>query len=111
VPHIWIDEPRGVSLQDVIDRNMLTLFAGAEDSARVVQAVCDEVGLPVRIVWWTAWPAAAAKRWLERIGAEENGALIVRPDGHVFWRSLSHPDAESLSRIRALADCWGVAKQ
>ena len=29
----------------------------------------------------------AADAWRERYGVDEDGAVLVRPDGHVAWRS------------------------
>lgn len=91
LPHAWLDDGR--STLDLVELDCLTLFSfGAHE--RWASAIAD-IDTPVRHV---------------RIGADvhvdgawsvgdrlEEGALLVRPDQHVAWRSETAPIKDNLA--------------
>lgn len=85
-PHCWLDENGSrISTLDVIGEHF-TLFHGGDGGSweRVARRVAGELSVPV-----LAHTLAAATRadWQELFGISRAGAVLVRPDGHVAWRS------------------------
>jgi 2-polyprenyl-6-methoxyphenol hydroxylase-like FAD-dependent oxidoreductase len=80
-PHCWLSTEPGISTIDLFDWEFVLLtdrrsgdwWSGA---SRVAAA-----GVPIRLIN----PPAAA--WAELYGVEPGGSVLVRPDGHVAWRS------------------------
>ena len=74
-----------------------TLIASARALARSLDALKAEL------------PPAGDTDWAERHGTSPSGAVLVRPDGFVAWRSGgSEPDAETALR-QALKSVLGLA--
>jgi 2-polyprenyl-6-methoxyphenol hydroxylase-like FAD-dependent oxidoreductase len=105
IPHVWLDEERSHSLQDLIDRDAFTLFASSKDSiaSREIRAFCAEFGFPLTTVEVGAWAPEVVALWRERTATDEQGAILVQPDGHVAWSTLSLPDDAGLAALRNLA--------
>lgn len=92
-PHLWIDgERRARSTIDLFDRHHVLLTA--------------EAGRP----WWAAAEGVSrtldiplvsevvhAPEWPDCYGVTVAGAVLVRPDGHVAWRSPGLPPAGEAS--------------
>jgi putative polyketide hydroxylase len=104
-PHVWL-ERNGTRLStlDLFGRNIVVL-AGPKglawrDSARRVAA---ELGVPLDA--FAVGPfrdvEAPAGRWTEAYELGPDGAVIVRPDGHVAWRvrSLARDPGVELERV------------
>jgi hypothetical protein len=104
-PHVWLR--RGEQRLSTIDlfRTNFTLLAGSDGTAWVEAA---------RKVAWPSWPPLLAYRigadladpdgdWHTVYGVQRNGAVLVRPDGYVAWRSASavRDPQHSLSGIAA----------
>jgi len=87
-PHVWLDKPGGekVSTIDLVG-NGFVLLAGAKGQGwRAAQA--GKLPIKTHVI---ADPAFAAA-----YGLSPDGAVLVRPDGHVAWRAptmLSDPKA------------------
>lgn len=94
VPHAWtLRNGARVSTLDLLPPDRFTLIAGAAGRAWLEAAAgtstpplhCLAIGRDI------ADPDGA---WAALLGIEENGALLVRPDQHVAWRSAGgaeHP--------------------
>lgn len=90
-PHVWLErEGRRISTLDLVDMR-ITLFAGrgGERWREAACAVAGSFGVPL-----TALAVGAGAdiidpegRWATAYGVESDGAVLVRPDGHVAWRS------------------------
>jgi putative polyketide hydroxylase len=107
-PHVWVE--RGgetISTLDVFGSGMVVL-AGSEgrawcDAAREIAAR----GMPIRgfRVGRGADLVDRGGAWEKAYGVERDGAVLVRPDGHVAWRcptSMPQPKGELesvLSRV------------
>jgi 2-polyprenyl-6-methoxyphenol hydroxylase-like FAD-dependent oxidoreductase len=107
-PHVWVE--RGgetISTLDVFDSGMVVL-SGSEGGAW-----CDAAkeiatrGMPIQAfrVGRDADLVDREGAWEKAYGVERDGAVLVRPDGHVAWRcptSIPHPKDELesvLSRV------------
>jgi hypothetical protein len=85
-PHVWLDTEYGrVSTLDLFGDG-LTLLAGARGSAwhDAARAVARELDVPLGAI---VVDGNAAKAWQDAYGVDGDGAVLVRPDGHIAWRS------------------------
>ena len=93
LPHGWLDDGR--STLDLIDADALTLisFGGHERWA----AVLGGVSAPVRQLR-AGVDVTLPGDWIMSFGPGLDGALLVRPDQHVAWRSddVSQDSPEAL---------------
>src|SRR5262249_33833411 len=84
-PHVWLrdDGETKTSTIDLVGKGFLLLTgtkgAAWADAARGLEIEPGVVG--------TGAYASAAPQWRETYGIEEAGAVLVRPDGHIGWRS------------------------
>ena len=90
-PHVWLH--RGEQRLSTIDlfRSNFTLLAGRDGTAWIDAA---------RQITWPSWPPLLCYRiggdltdpddnWHSVYGVQPDGAVLVRPDGYVAWRSAS----------------------
>jgi 2-polyprenyl-6-methoxyphenol hydroxylase-like FAD-dependent oxidoreductase len=90
-PHVWLTrDGRRASTHDLLGMRF-TLFAGERgepwrDAARAVGA---SFGVPLGTLTVGAGADLGdpGEEWLSAYGIEADGAVLVRPDGHVAWRS------------------------
>jgi 2-polyprenyl-6-methoxyphenol hydroxylase-like FAD-dependent oxidoreductase len=85
-PHLWLDEKRHLSTLDLFRQNY-TLLAFAEEetaqeAAEPFRKAATALGLPLAV------RAIAGPQGLDLYGAR---FALVRPDGHVCWRSDTAP--------------------
>ena len=87
LPHAWLagPGPRG-SLLDRVPLDRFLLLAGP-DGAAWLDALPGLPGPPVAGLRLTPALLPDLARWLEVAGIGADGALLVRPDQHVAWRS------------------------
>jgi hypothetical protein len=92
-PHVWLQHNgHRISTHDLIGMGFV-LFAGERgapwrDAARTVSA---SLGVPLTActVGADADVRDPEGRWAPAYGVETDGAVLVRPDGHVAWRKRS----------------------
>ena len=95
LPHAWLEmNGERVSTLDLVGLDHFTLFVGATGDQWIEEAdALAKKGLPIRTV--TVSPGGDIKaedqstEQLFEIGSD--GAVLVRPDGHVAWRSANSP--------------------
>lgn len=81
-PHCWLcTEPDGVSTIDLFGREFVLLTGRSDSSWWHAVAQVAAQGVPIRCV------APSAQAWAALYGVEPEGAVLVRPDGHVAWRA------------------------
>jgi 2,4-dichlorophenol 6-monooxygenase len=103
LPHAWLVGPDGVrvSTLDVTGKGQFTLLTGLAGAAW--KAAADKLDLPfLRTVVVGAPGTIDPYGYWNRVReTHEAGAILVRPDGYVAWRSLSPvwDDSEALTRL------------
>lgn len=101
-PHLWLTnkDGRNISSLDLFERDftLLTIPEAGAAWAPALQEAVSETGVPLRLV--TIGPGGD---WMEQSGdfrklydLSGNGAVIIRPDGHIGWRGDT-PDAGILT--------------
>ena len=108
LPHAWVgDNVRKLAMMDLAPYGRFTVITGIageawEDAARTVS---EELGVPVQAV--VIGPGREVTDlyydWAKRREVEESGALLVRPDKHVAWRSRTLPEDPVAALRSALA--------
>ena len=112
LPHAWVgDNRRRFAMMDLAPYDRFTLITGiaGEAWAAVADKVAHELGVPLATV--VIGPGREVTDlyydWAKVRGIEEAGALLVRPDKHIAWRSDSLP-ADTAGALRdALASVLG----
>jgi 2,4-dichlorophenol 6-monooxygenase len=94
VPHAWLEHGGSkVSTHDLIPMGGFLLIAGerGDDWANAAEKVATETGVVIRAVRIGERGDARdpSGAWAEVRGIDDDGALLVRPDGHVGFRSAS----------------------
>jgi len=89
-PHVWLDA-RGTRLSTLdLFGDCLMLLTGANGGAwrEAASNVSDSLAVPLGAVT-IGGPELAdlSGQWLSTYGIEADGAVLVRPDGHITWRS------------------------
>jgi 2,4-dichlorophenol 6-monooxygenase len=91
-PHAWVQhDGQRQSTIDLVGRGQFVLFAGSDGQAWVdaARAIAADGSMPLN-----AWRVAADGDvqdidggWAALCGIGADGAVLVRPDGHVGWRT------------------------
>lgn len=89
-PHVWLDTDGGrLSTLDLFGYRLVLLTGvdgdGWREAAPIVSARLN-VPLGVATVGGDELGVTSDK-WLTAYGIDEDGAVLVRPDGHIAWRS------------------------
>lgn len=86
-PHLWLHTPQGRrSTIDLFDRHFVLLTTRAGRAWRHAAAdAAQAMGVPVDR------PVIDEPEWPQRYGVNPDGAVLVRPDGHVAWRARATP--------------------
>jgi 2,4-dichlorophenol 6-monooxygenase len=99
LPHAWLEDADGArcSTLDLVRPGSFLLIAGEEGAAwsDAARAVAAEAGVPldpVRIGHATGDYRDPRCAWLARREIGPRGAVLVRPDRYVAWRSLGEGD-------------------
>ncbi|MEU8422277.1 FAD-dependent oxidoreductase [Micromonospora sp. NPDC048835] len=105
-PHGWVDRNGSrVSTIDVLTEGWTLATAPGDDAWLAAAAAASaETGLPITAL--TAGPdgdLADDGSWLASCGVGPGGALLVRPDGIVAWRSTGPVDDQKQTLAAALA--------
>jgi 2-polyprenyl-6-methoxyphenol hydroxylase-like FAD-dependent oxidoreductase len=114
-PHSWV-KSRGevISTIDVYDGGF-TLFTGLDNSAWASSAdrLREELGIPLS-VWGLGTDLVPVDETvadlLDRYGVAAAGALLIRPDGFVGFRSPGRPDDEYSALKSALTEILDLAR-
>jgi len=113
LPHCWLDE-RGekLSTHDLTGRGaeFVLIVRGQSQPWRIAaEAASAATGAKVRtvVVGRGGNVLDAEARWSELSGTQEDGAVLVRPDNMVAWRSAGLPHDASGKLTRGLRDVLG----
>ncbi len=109
-PHLWLDAPKNTrSTHDLLDPRALTLLLGGgggewQDAALQVKGSLRS-GLRTQSLG-SLCEDDASRRALEKFcGIGQDGALLIRPDGHVAWREPRRGNDPTQSLRRAIERC------
>ncbi|MER6417766.1 FAD-dependent monooxygenase [Streptomyces sp. NPDC001137] len=106
-PHLWVRHgAERISTLDLYERSLVLLCDAGDPSGwhRAAGRLAEELSVPIRAYRVGSGPGAELvpegdAQWTERHGVTAAGAVLVRPDGFVAWRSPGpDPDAESVLR-------------
>ncbi|OXM63646.1 MULTISPECIES: FAD-dependent monooxygenase [Amycolatopsis] len=87
LPHRWVSP--GVSSVDLV-RSRFTVFAGTPDWAEATDKAAARLGVSLGAA------VVPDPAWLSAVGIAGGGALLVRPDGFVAWRTpVPVPEADA----------------
>jgi len=99
-PHVWLGHPEArLSTLDLFG-STFTLLAGPEGGAwcTVAAEVERELGVPIDRYRIGGPGLRDLGGFSEAYGLGEDGAVLVRPDGHVAWRSATGPGISAVLR-------------
>jgi len=107
-PHAWVTHAGSLgSLLDLYDSSFVLLStAKGEPWRTAAAALIRQGGAPLRqhtIGGDVVLENGSERDWCELYGIEADGAVLVRPDGHVAWRSRSFSRAAADQLARAFA--------
>ena len=112
LPHAWVgDNRRRFAMMDLAPYDRFTLITGiaGEAWAAAADKVAQELGVPLSTV--VIGPGREVTDlyydWAKVREVEEAGALLVRPDKHIAWRSGSLPADPARALYDALASVLG----
>ena len=94
-PHLWLDASESTSTLDLFGSAFVLLTSAARNSvADEIRRSTDATNIPLHhhVVDHPGWP--------ELYDVTRDGGVLIRPDGHVAWRS-SHGVAETGTGVRA----------
>jgi 2,4-dichlorophenol 6-monooxygenase len=112
LPHAWVgDRSRRLSTLDLAPYGPFTLVTGIAGQAWADAAAQagGELGVPVgTVIIGPGQPVTDLYYdWARLREVAEEGALLIRPDKHVGWRSVSMPDDPAGALRAALATLLG----
>jgi 2-polyprenyl-6-methoxyphenol hydroxylase-like FAD-dependent oxidoreductase len=108
-PHVWLE--RDGQRQSTIDLlGGFVLMTGADGQAweEAARILASSIELPLETYIIGGSGAADPEgRWREAYDVDDGGAVLVRPDGHVGWRSKSASPAPLADLSKALTHILG----
>jgi len=114
LPHAWVERlGERVSTHDLIGQpGGFVLIAGPLNGDRwrdIASKASASTGIavPVRSIGTTDGYTDVDGRWAAVREIDDGGAILVRPDNHVAWRSLNGKDATAETVTDALQSCLG----
>lgn len=123
LPHAWLERDGELcSSLDLFDYAALQLWvtpAWREEWSEAMQLADPEGALAVRMVSVGDGDGEGADavpfdgRWAQIRGVDASGALLVRPDGHVIWRSRAmplHPVQELTQVFESVRQAYGATR-
>ncbi|KIY00306.1 uncharacterized protein Z520_03991 [Fonsecaea multimorphosa CBS 102226] len=119
LPHAWLATKsldHDLSTQDLAGHGCFALFTGIGGKSVWTKAATDASekfpGLKIRVfgIGWGQDYLDAMHTWRDVRGVEEDGAVLVRPDRFVCWRTSKSMNvqaaAEKLERVIKAVLCW-----
>ena len=101
LPHVWVEcSRRRVSTVDLVGHGKFTVIVGrsgagwlpAVDRIRAIHGL----SVVVQIIGSSNGFRDPMGDWERVRGVDDDGCLLVRPDGHVAWRAVSGYDTDAL---------------
>ncbi|MWB79058.1 hypothetical protein GLS40_13545 [Pseudooceanicola sp. 216_PA32_1] len=104
-PHLTLGDTPDTSLLDIFDIGHFTLLAGpdGQDWALAARSAADALDVPLNAFRIGTDVDTDVDAWGRLYGVSADGAVLIRPDGHVAWRSRSTGAARDLHDALARA--------
>lgn len=114
VPHLWIEQQgQRISTLDLFDGRFV-LLTGADETVwnEAAAVVAEHLGIELAAyrIGRDADLLALDTAWEARLGISSEGAVLLRPDGFVSWRSSILPDNPTDALEQATAYILGKNK-
>ncbi len=117
LPHAWLVDPNGrrISTLDLVGKGRFSVLTGLAGTpwADAADTLAQELALDLRGVVIDRDAHDAYGEWSRRAEIEEEGVLLIRPDGYVAWRRPSGAaditEATRLLREALTAVLWRPA--
>jgi 2,4-dichlorophenol 6-monooxygenase len=112
LPHAWVEhEGRRLSTLDVLKYGSFGLIVGIGGGPfdRAAEVVSKEVGveIPVYAIGYRCPYDDVLREWSARSEISDRGALLVRPDRFIAWRSFSRPSDPTGALLSAVRHVLG----
>jgi 2,4-dichlorophenol 6-monooxygenase len=114
LPHAWVgDAVRKLSTLDLAPMTRFTLITGIAGDAwvRATEKVARDLGIPLEAV--VIGPGREITDiyfdWARLREVAEDGAILVRPDKHIGWRSMDMPEDPERALHTAMSSLLGRA--
>ena len=105
-PHVWLEhEGHQRSILDLFGTEFVLLTGEGGESWRIVAVeIADELGVPLKVymIGGRSELQCSQGTWLSIYGIQNNGAVLIRPDGHVAWRCRTNSDEPADQLIKAM---------
>jgi hypothetical protein len=105
VPHLWFErEGSRISSLDLLDGRFV-LLAGPDGTAwrRAMPAVADRLGIGVAAFQVAVDLIDIENKWQAKMGVPADGAVLLRPDGFVAWRSRGAAADSEMTLVKVLS--------
>ncbi|MEV7389159.1 FAD-dependent monooxygenase [Streptomyces sp. NPDC091215] len=101
LPHASVEySRRQLSTVDLIGHGRFTVITGrgGEEWVGAADEARRRFGIPltVRVIGTADGYQDVLGEWERVRGIDDDGCLLVRPDGHIAWRAQSNPDGQAL---------------
>jgi 2,4-dichlorophenol 6-monooxygenase len=117
LPHVWLGSRRPsprVSTLDVAGKGRFTLFTGPGGTVWREAAVQLEESVGVEVTVIAIGPYLDYEdlygTWRDLSEVEEDGCVLVRPDLHVAWRSISTPSDPTATLTSVMRRILGLLR-
>jgi 2,4-dichlorophenol 6-monooxygenase len=116
LPHAWLVGPGGhrLSTLDVVGGGEFTVLTGMSGGTweSAAEACQDTLGIPLNCVRVGAEGTRDAYgEWRRTSEMAEDGCLLVRPDGHIAWRSPAAPGTDAAAHDELLGALKAVLRR
>ena len=99
LPHAWLEKgAERISTLDLIDRRAPVLLTGAAGAAWCDAA--EGLGISATTIGDHSTVRDSEGTWAALRAIADDGALLVRPDGHVGWRAMG-PSEDAPAELRS----------
>ena len=117
MPHIWLEQGgRRLSTYDIGGRGRFILIS--DDAAGIWESAAAHAGtacsVPVDLVLIGEGPGRWRnddRTWFRQRFVSAEGAVLVRPDGHIGWRSADVPEEPGATLTAALRSILQTQRQ
>ena len=110
-PHVWLDaDGARLSTHDLFGHGfVLVTGVGGGAWRNAARRVGVSLGVPLgAVVVGGAELSALLGDWIQRYGIDADGAVLVRPDGHITWRSVGAAVDPTATLEQVMARVLGI---